>query len=251
MEQPKTPVQTNSNQPRRKIYLVLAFISAVLFAAIALKGYPMVERFVSKENPSATNTLIKDPRAFTYSKMDTVSMSGQSDSLGLKFEKPAEIKLVADGVDDKSSWGVYRHENNLKEVITTITAASSGDKQLANKEYLNRWSESFSEGEGPAYENATSGAKQFAQNVVGVVYDIELQKASKFSSSNLKDNAWQLEFTAKPKSETPLLPLRGKILIAGTEKGIYYFIVATREYNWSSNADTWGKVFESLQTDQK
>jgi hypothetical protein len=235
---------------RNKMYYLPAILVIVLPLALVYQGHPLVESFKKNDTKVTVKNQPKDPRAYTYSRLDKVSLPGQATGTGMRFEKPEEVKLVADGIDDKSSWGVFRHENNLKEVITIITAASAIDKQLENKEYLNRWNASYSEGEGPSYENAILAAKQFAQNVVGVNYDLELQKAEKYTSSNLKENAWQIDYFAKPKNGTTVLPLKGKIVIAGTQKGFYYFIASTKDYNWHSNEEIWRKVFESIQADQ-
>ena len=105
---------------------------------------------------------------------------------------------------------------------------------------------------GKGYDDYKASLQKQLQSTLPKGMILELGQPSPLSNSNLKQNAWQFDFTAKSKvdNSSGASVIKGKLVFIIGKGVFYYFMIATVDYNWQSNQAIWNQVLDSIKIDQ-
>jgi len=229
------------NQPPHKLHMpkpkfLMAFL-VIILAGTASALYIFV-----------FNNKITNPNEYRYHKLNSYSLTQGLSGSGIIFEKPVEFKvsyLVNTSV-------ILIHDLANKQLSAYIAAAVTPLKTPLFASDLQNYNQVLASPSNNYYGQTVKGIQTFTQNNFlrssSQKGTVNFANAKKFTSANIKSNAWEFDFTAKdPVKNSQDI---GKTIFAITPKGYYYFTVYATNLNWTDNQKVWNRVFDSLKINQ-
>ncbi len=230
-----------------------AFIALAVFAALTVAGISYINLRKEPYRYSGYNQLVPEKLS-----------SGQAGS-NLSFEKPVEFKNTLKLNKDFSTLANllmvgFSHQRSAEASPVAIGMLAAGVLPLERPpaaDYQTFINETLKlPASDTRYKGYTSTIKDFVSAGMGTGYNVELGVAHSFSSSNVKNSAWQIDFSATSKdsvakndSSKPYA-YRGQAIYIVSKRGYYYFSLSSVDYNWDKNQEFWQKVLNSLKIDQ-
>ncbi len=230
-----------------------AFIALAVLAVLTVAG-------ISYMN------LRKEPYRYSgYNQLVPEKLSSGRAGSNLSFEKPVEFKNTLKLNKDFSTLADLlmvglSHQRSAEDSSTAIGVLTAGVLPLERPpaaDYQTFINETLKlPASDTRYKGYTSTIKDFVSAGIGASYSIELGAAHNFSSSNVKNNAWQIDFSATSKDpaakndNSKPYTYKGQAIYIVSKKGYYYFSLSSVDYNWEKNQEFWQKVLDSLKIDQ-
>jgi len=196
---------------------------------------------------------------FTYSQLDSYHLSSRTKGVGMTFQKPIQLQAALPSSDGKSNQ-ILVHDVTVPGG-RTITIAYESASVIVNPPgytdqpgFYTNFNSALGDSSSPSYKTYQASLGQFAQINTNPRYKLSLGKTVKLTTKYIKSNAWIADFSgidnrSYTNKYTPSL-VYGKVAMAVTQKGYYYFLVSNVGSNWQTNQAIWQKVIDSLQLDQ-
>jgi hypothetical protein len=198
------------------------------------------------------------PADFKYKQLSSYTLPGYTKGYGMTFLHPQQLEA---GFKDTATLSnqVFVHNKTLptKKIVTISVeaAAVSYIPQHADfpASYFDDVNKALTTPTDKSYSAFRQPLSVFVRDNINKRFTYTLGKTTQFSSSNLKNRAWWTEFTAvdkKPKNNYSPTRMNGGVMLAISQKGYYYLMIATANDNWKSNQGVWQQVLNSIKVDQ-
>jgi len=194
---------------------------------------------------------------YTYTSLDNHQLSGKLPNTAISFKKPVEIKQAYKQVQEGFATTTLAHTKNPKAspnsgLVSYISTSIAYSALAASDSYVSEVNKLMQEQKGKGYDDYKASLQKQLQSTLPKGMILELGQPSPLSNSNLKQNAWQFDFTAKSKDDNSsgASVIKGKLVFIIGKGVFYYFMIATVDYNWQSNQAIWNQVLDSIKIDQ-
>jgi hypothetical protein len=161
---------------------------------------------------------------------------------GVGFKKPSGFTQTSAASKD----------GQVTATVTGFETASSSSSLPSTHAYINVLSSADPLAQ-PGYQFSSDVLKKRLQADLPGNANIKLDSVKPLVTTNLKTDAWQVDFTSSvtpPKSKTALVMPGKLIFVVGNHTFYYFTIVASNQYNWDNNQTTWARIVDSIKVDQ-
>lgn len=189
---------------------------------------------------------------YTYIRLENTAVKSDLTNGSISFQKPPELKQVSSTKTQGFSSVYFAHSEtrgSSKFTVSYLSALSVQSALAASKDYIAGLSKIYSDSSSDNYFTHSAPIEKFVLAHGPDRAEVQLQPAQPFTNPNIKQNAWQFDFTTTDKLKK-YSPIKGKALLLVGERSFYYFLVSSDTYDWNSNQAIWQKVIDSIKIDQ-
>jgi hypothetical protein len=268
--------QTNSS--KRTINFVI--LAVIIVGLVVAGGYYLLHKS-SSNGSTQQQAYVKGPHNEDYSSTDNYKLSGGNPGQGISFDKPASYKVAITTKDN--------NQVSFSHSLKTPTYAPLGAMHVAvvpsatetTPDALKSMNKTMATPNTDSYKSLTAASQEFLKSRFSPLYDINFSNAEAIKTSNFKDNAWRIPFSAKPKptsadtsnKNTGNVPenatnpskaqtlsktkppvgfenFKGEVMLIIGKKTFYYVGIFNTDYNWSNNSKVWQQIETSIKIDQ-
>jgi hypothetical protein len=240
---PIPPSVETRSVSKNKSFPVILIVFAIL---LGLGGY------VIGKNNSSDNSTASKAKAYSFSTLDSAKTAGTNPGQGTSFSKPTELfEPVKNDGRPQTDFYYFEVKNKVSTQVAVITSISVPGVILPERE-LKSIKLSLRDPEVETYEQAVAPLKNTVTTKLGSAYNIKFEATKTFTSPSIKENSYQLPFTATRKIADNSRPeiMKGFVIMAISKTATYYFLEAAEAGNWDTNQKIWQQVAASLKIDQ-
>jgi hypothetical protein len=184
--------------------------------------------------------------------VETAKLPGDRPGQGLSFTKPTEFYDPSQQATSKQHLNLYGFvvRDHYTQIDARISATSVVSEKHTDK-FFKSYQSILLDPSGTYYEAAVDPLKQTIKTRLPGNYNLSYGPAEAFSSSNIKEHAWKIKFSATRKDNDKNSPakLEGQAIMAIRETATYFLVEAAEASNWQANQKTWQQVAQSLKVD--
>jgi|GEM_PF-5687332 len=191
--------------------------------------------------------------AYHFAALDKVSVLGDEPGHAATFVKPQEfIAPYNQGAHKQSADFYFYQVNNHHTQTAGIISFSSSGTPLRTEEFLKGYGINLMHPKENLYDATVAPVKQTVSSRLGPTYSVKYDNAEEFQSPGTGKYAWSIGFTATKVKDNVASPekMQGRMILALSNTGAYYLMMASEQASWQANQTTWQAVANSLKIDQ-
>ena len=191
---------------------------------------------------------------YSYSELDDFKLTSNLEGTAISFKKPTEYTQAGKSEVLLGSSSAYFIQRNYQtKPVTSMGYLSVSLVQSAlatSHSYIESLTKTLNNPVDPDYEAIIKPIKDLTGETSSN-NKVVLAAAKPLTTDNLKDNAWQFDFSVRNDEKgVKVTPLKGKIIFAIGKNTFYYLTISTLDYNWDKSQTTWQQVLDSIKIDQ-
>lgn len=192
------------------------------------------------------------PGSYTYEQLQDYRFGGLKNGLGVELKKPTEFTEDPKESSRPRKTLVHKvQQDDTQSYLGGLSILTVPATPQDREKNLPMMREGLS-------ADAPADKYKAASDLVSVITDMWLPdqfeasfaRAKPFSSANIKQDAWQFDFTAIDPKNPKTPKLHGKAIYAYGNNGVYILGFAAAGGNWQSNSKLWEQVINSIKLDQ-
>ena len=221
--------------------MALILIAIVLLAVAA--GYYYVEnKYGGVKITSGT---------YMYSPLDAVQLPGDTKGHGAAFSKPVELTTPVKNSKANIDLAFSIPKDRTAKQQLSFISFVVGTTGPHTDNFYTKYAKILANTKDQDYKDASTPLTASTKSRLGDEYSVSFGNVQQFTSANIKQHAWKIDFTAtkvKGNSDKPQ-KIKGSTVMAMGKDATYYLIISAEEKNWKVNQSTWDQVFNSLKID--
>jgi len=234
--------QPTKASPDRSKLLSLGLLSLIILVLAVAVVYHR------DHNKSGTNS--SGPYKFTYSKLESFVLTGQSPGSGLAVSKPREIGAGMGGAPGSEAT-IYQTAKSGGVRMAALAVSSEAGVGSSTSSYAKLAIQSnLANTSSAGHQLFVQPAEQLIKDALDSAYGFSFSSPRPYTNPNIKSDAWRMDFTASATAKSGLPKMQGAIIVALTSKNLYDFEAAAVDYNWNNNQAIWQQVMNSVKIDQ-
>lgn len=233
---------TNTGSGRSKKLGLESLIIVIVVAAV-------IVGLIYHHNHNSSQASSSGPYKFTYSKLNSFLLSGQSEGNGLSVNKPQEIGPGTAGAPGSEAT-LYQTAKSGGVRIAALAVSSEAGVGSSSSYVKLAIQSNLADTSSYGYLLFVKPAQQLIKNALDSAYKFSFSNSTTFTSANIKSDAWRIDFAASASGSSNLPRMQGTIVIAVSSKAIYDLDVSAVDYNWNNNQPIWQQVLNTIKIDQ-
>jgi len=233
---------TSTNEKSSKVSALLHNSTAlivVVVLSVAIVASIVYWQSSRDNSPKTTNVSITEG-------LEAYNHVSKTPGLGFSFQKPKDLTVVK---TDEHAVLLNKTTSTGQSTKTIMTLSSASvPKNLSNSPTLGLASSLVS----IAANSQTGSSKTYSiKGPSGITASYQFSNQKSFSSSYIKSDAKQSDFTyTRTKSGEVLESRKGKFLAITTPKAYYYFAASSPDADWSAYQQLWNTILDNIKVDQ-
>lgn len=221
-------------------------LGAVLVIAVSVGGYFLIKNSFGNNGDYS----------YTYKDLNAYAMSGNAKGNGISLQKPVE--LVAAGSPSPGQTQAYLNHTLNKDSQQAVTIAqiflatvNAGTELQAG--YKKNIDTAITDPKSAGHEAVIKPIKDYVTQRLKTTLTTTFTEAKPLVTTNIKQSAWYLTFTATPKDSKDRATqpdISGEVILGIGKTTFYYIMVDSLSGNWQSNQKVWDQVINSVKLDQ-